>query len=179
MKKVVLVIVALILAIALTSCGAGSDTTADTQQASGENQAADQNTAGTTTNNAATPQTAAKDDKLPRKIEDLNETPQYFQDAVKDKEPILLMLYSKDRTSQELMKDVKTLYEDEKYSGIVKFLILEMREDEETVDLARAFGVGYIPYTAIINREGKIVFEKTGFVDKEVLEQALYNATNK
>ena len=88
------------------------------------------------------------------------------------------MFYSEDAISQEVMRSVEALYKNEKYSGVVNFLLLEMDGGDEITELARDFGVGYIPFTAVLDRDGTVTFEKQGFIDEQFLEQALYSAVN-
>ncbi len=163
MKKVAPFIVALVLVLALTSCGAASTV-------SGESTS----TAGTTTATAA----IQVDLEIPRTFEASENTPQFFQDVLKEKEPLLVMFYAEDVISQEVMRSIDALYRNEKYSGVVNFLLLEMDGEDEITELARDFAVGYIPFTAVLNRDGTVIFEKQGFVDEQVLEQALYSAVN-
>jgi hypothetical protein len=166
-KKVVLVIVAIFAAIILTSCGSAQPVSSETS-ATGEA--------------AATVAKPMVDENptIPRSFNVTETTPQFFQEALKLKEPIFIMFYAEDAISQEVMESAKEIYNDDKYSGVVEFLLLKMNDDDEEItELARSFAVGYIPYTAVLNRDGQIVFEKKGFVDREVLEQALYGATNK
>lgn len=163
MKKVALVIVALVLIFALTSCGAATT-------ASGESTS----TPGATAAQAAAPRVL----DVPREFKATENTPQFFQDALKEKEPLLVMFYSEDAISQEVMQSVDELFQNEKYSGVVSFLLLKMNTEDEITELARDFAVGYIPFTAVLDRDGTVIFEKQGFVDGEVLEQALYSAVN-
>ena len=164
-KKVALLIVALVLVLALTSCGAASTV-------SGESTATPE---GSTTSTPA----ASVNQEIPRPFKVSENTPEYFQDALKTKEPLLVLFYGDDVVSQEVAEAVSMLHDNQKYQGVVKFLLLKMDEDEETTGLARDFTIGYIPYVAILNGSGTIIFEKHGYFDTKVLKQALYNATNK
>lgn len=163
MKKVALIIVALVLVLALTSCGAGTT-------ASGESTS----TTGSTTVTAAIQVVL----EVPRAFQASENTPQFFQDALKEKEPLLVMFYAEDAISQEVMRSIEALYENEKYAGVVNFLLLEMNGEDEVTELARDFNVGYIPFTAVLDRDGTVIFEKQGFIDERVLEQAIYSAVN-
>ncbi len=163
MKKVAPLIVALVLVLALTSCGAA-------EPVSGESSAS----VGSTTVTAALQVVL----EVPRTFEISKNTPQFFQDALKKKEPLLVMFYSEDAISEEVMRSVEALYKNEKYSGVVNFLLLEMDGGDEITELARDFGVGYIPFTAVLDRDGTVIFEKQGFIDEQFLEQALYSAVN-
>ncbi len=164
MKKVAPLIVALVLVLALTSCGAATT-------ASGESTATASNEATVT----AAIQVVLE---VPRAFEVSKNTPQFFQEALKEKEPLLVMFYSEDTISQEVMRSVEALYQNEKYSGVVNFLLLKMDGGDEITELARDFAVGYIPFTAVLDRDGTVIFEKQGFIDEEFLEQALYSAVN-
>lgn len=170
MKKVAPLIVALILVLALTSCGAASTV-------SGESTTTTTGTTGTTGNTTVTAAIQVVLD-VPRAFEASKNTPQFFQDALKEKEPLFVMFYTEDAISQEVMRSVEILYQNEKYSGVVNFLILEMEGEDEITELARDFAVGYIPFIAVLDRDGTVIFEKQGFIDEQVLEQALYSAVN-
>lgn len=164
-KKVVLVIVALVLVLALTSCGASNTV-------SGES---------TSTPNASATSTPAApvNQEVPRPFEVSENTPEYFQDALKTKETLLVLFYGDDAVSQEVAETVSKLHDDQKYQGVVRFLLLKVGEDDQTTGLARDFTIGYIPYVAVLNGRGTVVFEKQGYFDAKVLNQAIYDATNK
>ncbi len=164
MKKVAVVIVAMVFISVLTSCGAA-------ETVSGESTS----TPSTTTTVQAAIQRVLE---VPREFEASANTPQFFQDALKEKEPLLVMFYADDAISQEVMESVDELFQNEKYAGVVNFLLLEMNGEDEITELARDFAVGYIPFTAVVDRDGTVIFEKAGFVDAEVREQALYSAVN-
>ena len=173
MKKVVVVIAALFAVMVLTSCGAASTTSAEGTATPA---------AGTTAAGASAAATITPDMQLPvpRAFEvSAENTPQFFQDALKQKKPLLVMFYAEDGVSQQAMEAVETAYNNDKYAGVVDFLLLKQGDSDEITELARNFSVGYIPYTTVIDRNGQIIFEQTGFLDTKVLEQYLYIATNK
>ncbi len=160
MKKVVLFIVALVMILALTACGAAGTGSTET----------------TSTADATVTATAPAVLEVPRAFVPSGNTPQFFIDARKENQAILLMFYSPDQISQEVMRGINDLFENEKYVGLVKFLLLDIDDGEEITELARDFSVGYIPFTAILDEDGTVVLEKSGYVDVKVLEQALHSA---
>ena len=169
MKKVFVAIIVLITAIfILTGCGSSSASTAATTQTA------------SSTATSSLPATATVDKKLPvpRKFEPNDKTPRFFMEALKKKEPILITFYDDDDViSKEVLSELKIVFD--KYDGTVTFLQLKSDLNAQVSNLAEQFKIGFIPYTAVLNRNGTIIFEKTGYVDNKVIEQADYNAVNK
>lgn len=170
LKKVAVLIAVLSLAVVLSSCGGGS--TASTE-ASGTPGA-------TTTPGAAVPVAApAPRPGVPRPFEKTPKTPEFFVDALNKGLPVFVFFYGDDDVSQDVLAEAKKVYEDKYYSGGATFLLLKMDENDQVKKLAREFDVTYIPYVAVVNRAEVVTFEKNGYVDSQVLQQALYDAMNK
>lgn len=168
LKKIVLIIAVLILTVVLAGCGGSSGGQASSTETAGS--PATESTATVT----------AKPPKLgvPRKFKIQKNTPKFFVEALKKKEPILISFYNDDDTiSKEVLAEIKIVYD--KYNGSVNFFNLKSDLNEQVTNLAEQFQIGFIPYIAVINRQGEIIFEKTGYVDNKVIEQAVYDAVNK
>ncbi len=165
-KKYILIITIVVLSLFLIGCGGSSGSTASTTE-------------------TASPQTAAgestikpRNSVVPRPFTSNERTPVFFTDALKQKEPILIAFYnSEDSVSKEVLAEIKIV--SDKYGQSAKFLILKPDDNEETSRLAEQLDVGFTPYISVLNRDGTIIFEKTGYIDSKVIEQAVYDAVNK
>ena len=168
MKKIAVLVLAVTIAFILTSCGGSEGTPAtSTGTVSPE-------TSGTTASIVMAPVIL----EVPRPFETSKETPKFFLKALKAKDPILLAFYNDDDSiSREVLAEIKIVQE--KYQGAATFLVLKSDLNDQTSSLAEQFKVGFIPYMAVLNRKGTIIFEKTGYVDNQVIEQAVYDAVNK
>ncbi|MEW6189125.1 MAG: thioredoxin domain-containing protein [Actinomycetota bacterium] len=114
--------------------------------------------------------------RFPRKFEVTEKTPGFFENVL-GKRPILVEFYAPWCAScREMAPTIKELKE--KYHREVTFFTLNV-DDEKTVDLAEQFAVRFIPHIVILDEEGYIVFEETGYTERKVIEQALFNAIHK
>jgi hypothetical protein len=186
LKKIAVSLAALILTIALAACSGGSTGAID-----------DADTAGTKSVDQARPAPAPAaaparkaEVRLPRPFEQKTTTPAFFLEALKQKEPLLVFFYNDDPLSQDVMAEVKQASEHKNYAGAVKLILLRLPEagendpevlrvSQEAIKLVEEFSASYVPYMAVLNRNNQIIFEKKGFVDSLVIEQALYDALNK
>ncbi len=167
MKKVALLFVAVVLAFLLTSCGGSSQVSSDsTDTASADS-------------SGAPPPVEEPVLSVPRIFEVKPNTPQFFKDALKTRAPIMVLFYSDDTISRDVLTEVNKIYADETYGGVVTFLLMKMGDSDRVTELAKEFAVGYIPHAAVLNRDGEVIFERKGYVDGELLEQAVYDASNK
>ncbi len=164
-KKYILIITIVVLSLFLIGCGGSSGSTASTTE-------------------TASPETAGgsaikpKNSVVPRPFTSDERTPVFFTDALKQKEPILIAFYnSEDSVSKEVLAEIKIV--SDKYGQSATFLILKPDDNEETSRLAEQLDVGFTPYISVLNRDGTIIFEKTGYIDSKVIEQAVYDAVNK
>lgn len=190
MRIVAAVFVAILMTMALAACGSADSASSETSGT-----ATGAVTSGTPSASATPPAPVETVLEVPRTFEiDENATPQFFQDALKEKMPLVVIFYSDDSISKEVLASVNQVYNDDKYSGVVKFLFLKIDDEEasdqaldeseksrreETIELAKEFGVGFVPHTAVLDRNGTVVFEKKGFFETKVFEQAVYSASNK
>lgn len=168
-KKIIYILTVLLFVLIQAGCGGSSGTSASsTQTASPESS----ETAG------ASGGIQIKKLEVPRKFESNENTPAFFMEALKKKEPILVAFYNEDDSiSKEILAEIKVVYD--KYNGSATFLQLKPDLNEQTSILAEQLQVHFTPYVAVLNREGTIIFEKTGYVDSKIIEQAVYDAVNK
>lgn len=176
MKKVAAIIVVISVALILAGCGGGDP------GASAESSATPSaSTAGAAPPAVSAPATAstAPEKAVPRAIEKKTTTPAFFLDALSKDQPVLVLFYGEDAISQDVLGEVKKLVEDKYYGGGAIYLLMKLDENDDIKKLERDFNIDYVPYVAVINRGEEIIFEKNGYVDSQVLEQAVYNAMNK
>lgn len=175
MKKVAVLIVLLVLAVALAGCGGGSSAPTESSGTPSAGEASGTPAAAGGAASAPAPEKK----NLPRPFVTQPNTPEFFVEALKKNEPLFVLFYSDDEISEDVALEVNKVYEDKNYQGAAQFLLLKMDEGSEVTKLARDFSIGYVPYVAVLNRQETIVFERSGYVDSKVLEQALYDAINK
>ncbi len=178
MKKYAILSIILVLALALAGCGGESDVASESTTTT--------STASTETSGEASATVAAagsdvnKAAEVPRPFEENKDTPVFFQDALKKNQPVLILFYGEDDLSQEVLTEIKRVYDDPYYQGGTVFLFLNIDDaNDQTKKLAKEFSVGFIPYTAVVSRKKQITYEKNGYIDTKVVEQALYSAMNK
>lgn len=169
LKKLVAVVAVLVLALVLAGCGGGGEATP----------AGTTDTAGTSTapGTPTAPATGARP-TLPYAFDVNNsQTPAFFKNELKKKEPVLVAFYADDAASEALIQEIQTAYGE--YEGVVAVMLLRTENNDEVAHLADQFKIGYVPYVAVLNRSGTVIYEKHGYADSKVLEQALYNAVNR
>jgi hypothetical protein len=182
-KKIAVLLVAVVLTITLAACSGSSPEPVDNPDAAAPNPV--QPAAQTPPGPAPKVESA-----LPRPFEQKTTTPAFFLEALKQKQPLLVFFFNDDPVSQDVMAEVKHASEHKNYAGAVKLILLRLPEagetdpevlrvSQEAIKLVEEFSVGYVPYMAVLNRDGQIIFEKNGFVDSLIIEQALYDALNK
>lgn len=178
-----LLVVAVILTViaVFTGCsgGTGTETAAPTaNQTQTSTPSSPASNSGSQSGSTAPATETAK--PLPRPFEvKPNVTPQFFVDSLKQKKPVLVFFFGKDTTSKRVEAEVKKVTEDPAYAAALIVHLLDIDSSQEVTKLAEQFTVGFIPYLAVLDRDGQIVFEKTGYVDSKVIEQAVYSAVNK
>lgn len=106
------------------------------------------------------------------------ETPKFFTDALNKKKPIFIEFYGEsDAVSDSMRQTIGELKQ--KYSGKVTFILLDADNPQSYGSLSAQLPVQYIPQTFVFNKESTIIRSFTGYVDKERLDQALYDAVNR
>lgn len=173
MKRIAATIAVIILVLVLAGCGGGdTSTSADTSGTPGA-------TATAPGAPAAATAPAAPEKTIPRAFEKKTSTPAFFIDALNKDQPIVVLFYGADEISQEVLSKVKVVMDDKYYGGGAMFMLMKLDENNDVKKLERDFSIGYVPYLAVVNRTEQIIFEKNGYFDSKVLEQAVYNAMNK
>jgi thioredoxin-like negative regulator of GroEL len=161
-----LLIIAAALLLALSACG--SNNTAKPASS----------TSGTASSKSAATPLASEKAPVPRKFVLKDSTPKFFRQAIDQGKPILVCFYNPDDSvSKEIINQIKPL--NDKYSNQVIFLLLKADANQENTALAKQLQIRFVPYVAVLNSRSKIIFEKTGYLDSQVMEQALYDAINK
>jgi len=171
LKKIAAILVVISLAVILAGCGGGDTTTASSESSA---------TAPTTvTPGAPAPAAGTPERIVPRAIEKKTTTPAFFLDALSKDQPVLVLFYGEDEISQDVLAEVKVLVDDKYYGGGAIYLLMKLDDNNDIKKLEQDFDIGYVPYLAVINRGEEIIFEKNGYIDSEVLKQAVYDAMNK
>lgn len=124
-----------------------------------------------------TPTLLARPIELPAKFEVNKTTPLFFKEALDKKQPLLVFFYKEgDTISDRVKKHVSEIADSPLYSNVI-FLALNIEKPEHIFGLLEPLGVTYAPFIAILDSTGTIRYEFAGYVDKETVEQALYNVS--
>ncbi len=178
MKKFAIVSTVLVLALALAGCGGGTEATSESTTTTSSTSTAASTGAPTAVAVAASDVRTATE--VPRPFEENKDTPVFFLDALKKNQPVLVLFYGEDGLSQEVLVETKRVYDDPYYQGGTVFLFVNIDDaKDQTKKLAKEFSVEYIPYLVVVSRNKQITYEKNGYIDTKVVEQALYSAMNK
>lgn len=101
-----------------------------------------------------------------------------FTDALKKKQAIMVEFYGEgDAISDSMTQNIVELQQ--KYGGKVIFLLLDADNPQSYGSLSAQLPVQYIPQTFVFNKNSTIIRSFTGYVDKNRLDQALYDAVNR
>ena len=171
MKQVAAIVIAIFFSIALAGCGGGGETAST--------EASSTIVTGEAASATAAPVAPEPDKIVPWTFEKKPTTPAFFIEALNKDQPIFVLFYGADEVSQDLLIEAKKLVDDEYYGGGATFLLMKVDDNDDIKKLERDFNLGYVPYMAVVNRAEQIIFEKNGYIDSKVLEQALYDAMNK
>lgn len=106
------------------------------------------------------------------------ETPSFFIDALKKKKPILIEFYGEgDAISDNMVQPLIELHT--KYGDKIVFIELDADKPQTYGTLSEQLPVQYVPQIFIFNKDSTIIRSFAGYVDKERLDQALYDAVNR
>ena len=178
MKKYAILSTALVLALALAGCGGGTEATSESTTTTAPTTA--EASGGASATVAAAGSDVSKATGVPRPFEENKDTPVFFLDALNKNQPVLVLFYGEDDLSQEVLAEIKRVYDDPYYKGGTVFLLVNIDDaNDQTKKLAKEFSVGFIPYLAVVSRNKQITYEKNGYIDTKAVEQALYSAMNK
>lgn len=113
---------------------------------------------------------------VPRGVEITPNTPQFFQEALGKKKPIILLFYAEgDIVSSQLITEVKKAVNESDYKGRFTIILLDIEDAEKSSRLAEEFGVNHVPQLALIDDQGTVQEEHRGYIDSMTIKQALYN----
>ncbi len=113
---------------------------------------------------------------VPRGVEITPNTPQFFQEALGKKKPIILLFYTEgDVVSSQLITEIQKAVDDPEYKGRFTIILLDTEDAEKSSRLAEEFGVNHVPQLALIDGRGTVQREYRGYVDSTTIKQALYD----
>lgn len=165
----VAVVVAFLAGALLSGCGGGGATTEST--APGPNAP----TGASTSTATQTSVVGIQPIELPAKFEVDKTTPLYFREALEKKQPIVVFLYNQgDTVSENLREVLRELSSDPRYQNVI-FLAIDASRSDLVYGLAEPLGANYTPFIAVLDAEGVIRSEYPGYVDRKLLEQAIYD----
>ncbi len=106
------------------------------------------------------------------------DTPQFFTDALNKKMSMVVEFYGEaDSVSSSMTQGISELQA--KYNGRVLFILLDADNPQSYGSLSAQLPVQYIPQTFVFNKNSTIIRSYTGYINKERLDQALYDAVNR
>lgn len=106
------------------------------------------------------------------------DTPQFFVDAINKKQPMLVEFFSgSDAISASMTQNVSEVQA--RYGGKALFILLDADNPQAYGSLSAQLPVQYVPQFFVFNKDSTIIRSFTGFVDKDRLDQALYDAVNR
>lgn len=113
--------------------------------------------------------------KVNIKFKSSEDTPTFFKNALALKKPILVEFYAEgDALTDSMMLQVDELQAG--YKGKVTFILINANRPRVYGNLIQQLPLEYVPQVLIFNAEGTIIRSFTGYVDKETLEQGIYDA---
>lgn len=167
--RLIAVIIAVVIALSLSGCG-GSPPTAE-QISQTALQPAGQTT--TTAEQATGP--LRKPIELPSQFKVDKSTPKFMVEALQTKKPILIFIFKENHNlSLTVRESIKKVLSTPMGNKIL-FLALNVDKSEHVAGLVDRLGVTSIPFLALIDENGMIVKEYSGYIDEKTLEQAVYN----
>lgn len=107
-----------------------------------------------------------------------SDTPAFFVNALRQKKPIFVEFYAEG----DAITDAMVLGIDElqaQYRDRVVFLLLNGDRPQTYGGLPQQLPLTYTPQVLIFNRDGTIIRSFSGYVDKDRLEQGIYDAINR
>lgn len=107
-----------------------------------------------------------------------HETPAFFVNALRQKKPIFLEFYAEgDAITDAMLLGIDELQAE--YKDRVIFLLLNGDRPQTYGNLSQQLPLTYTPQVLIFNKDGTIIRSFAGYVDKERLEQGIYDAINR
>ncbi len=103
------------------------------------------------------------------------DTPVFFKDALKKKKPIFLEFYGQnDILTDSMAMDISELQA--QYKEQMTFILLNNDKPQTYGALASQLPIKYTPQIFIFNTKSTIIRSYTGYIDKDILEQGIYDA---
>jgi thiol-disulfide isomerase/thioredoxin len=168
LKKAVVLLILPFLALVLFGCGPSqTQTPSPTTQPEG----------GETPSTLTKPVPEGRIDqfKVDIKFKPDKDTPAFFRNALALKKPILVGFYAEgDALTDSMMLQVDELQA--RYKGKVTFILINANRPRAYGNLIQQLPLEYVPQVLIFNAEETIIRSFTGYVDKETLEQGIYDA---
>lgn len=104
-----------------------------------------------------------------------DDTPSIFKNALALKKPIFVEFYAEgDPVTDATLLQVEELRS--RYRDRVVFILINANRPSAFGNLVQQLPLEYIPQMLIFNGEGTIIRIFTGYMDKETLEQGIYDA---
>jgi len=146
---------------------------------------------------AATGADESADGKVFVKFPVAEGTPQAIADAIAEKQPLIIFFFDPDqRVTNDVRAQINTVIEDntglvELYSynlgefasvdsdGLVQEDAAALEQDsagQATVALARELGVKFTPHLTVVDSQGYIIFQHSGFLDADMIERQVQRA---
>lgn len=180
-KALVLAFIVVIFSLILAGCGGGAPEESSTP--STDSQQTQTTTATPTGTSSATTSTETPKAKVPRKFEFTKDSlPHAFEKALKDSEITIVAFYNPD---DSISNKVQTIVEDvvvsPDYADQIKYLSYEIsgKTTAAVAKLTTVLGAKFLPNITIIDGNGNIVFEDSGYTNSEYFSHALYNVVYK
>ncbi len=165
-----LIIIVLLFFLFGCSTGGGTPETTDTTQAG--------QTSGTQAPIPTT--TTAKVIKLPRPFKPIEEMPDSIKKALDDKRPFLVIIYLKDDyTWDEIKPEIDNV--EGTYDQIAFFYIDidSTKKDEKKSNLVRELESNYLPELFLIDQKSQIVFQHSGYINRDTLKNEIHKSLSK
>ncbi len=161
----------LISAIIISGCGGGGGQPASDQNTSNTAQpdqtGGDQPPVPTTTTSAQ--------DKIPRDFKLSDEMPDFIKKAVSEKRPFVIVFFLKgDYTWNEAKPEIDNVKETYKQISFFYIDIDSTKKDPKKSKLAKELEVNYLPEIFLINQESKIVYQHSGYIDRDTFKNEIH-----
>jgi len=174
-KAAVALLITVLIVISLAGCGGPSAK----KSAGNRNLAASQPSSTTTTSTTGTGSTTT----LPRQFEyNSSSLPADFREAADNSWVTVVAFYdAADTISNKVQDRVEEVTAAPAYNDQIRYLSYEVgtKTTNEIAKLTTVLGAKYTPNLTIIDGDRNIVFEKSGFTEKDYFKHALYNVVYK
>lgn len=184
----VVVAIAVITVLALTGCGGSPSPSKSSGTSSGSSAPPP---AASSSASSGTPALSAKAITTPRPFPDTTgvPTPKAVLDALAAKHAFVLVF---EDSRQAVTSDQKTALDTvmKKFRGLTEFVTFDLatvystadgtaahKEAVQAADLAQKLDAGYAPVIVIVDKNGQITWQSSGYYDEGTLEREILRAT--